>query len=758
MPDKAELAKAIARVESDIVDLRIRLGTQKDALIKQGKRAVWNNQRLTLTKPLYNLLERWWALNLLKHASRSEALYNAKVIGILLPETIQGAIVPPAKRLISTDVMTPNGLMPMRTYDVLQFEASNPDVQPHELKSDAGKSKKGVMASSVKGGITHPDIEVHLRQKSSPGNQHNIEKKLITEASKVPGAKIVVEGTEAVTGKIIRRHVDPQGLNLARFSNYSNLPDVLTLRKPDPADMTPAPPDKPAKKKKAQSTKAKKNLAKTPVTPAKKKPKQVIPAGDLAKAAEEAATVKAAKKQPVKRKVDPKLTAKRGVTPPSPNAAVDVADNAAGTPAAKKQPVKPKAKTPVKVKTPTPSRAITPPSPNTPVIDAADAAKAQPTVPTKVRPTTPPTPPVTPVPVAEKAASVAPSAPKADVHPAPGKGKFSLNLKISPKIKAIGGFILTIGFDLFIGWLEGRRISKMIKALLEENSDKFTTVVNAVATQQDFVKFRFGSNLEKGYQLYFQIELSVTRHCSDGGCGTSGSISEIIFKEVNFSRTKGSDFFPDPQKEKGWGLGGATAVFYQPIFDTGIPVRAATEHAADDDLTEFHQTFILRKKQGIGDYTRDYFDDFHQYCRFFPDSKAGKLFLEFALTDYLNDVTDVELARKPATIMMAPPHNLPFHEVLKWVRWGLATRMSLIVDYYQIVIQMRPEYAIYYLELYDSYFKQMDDGYRKCDSGCHRMTGDKRIIHRLTADDFRMKYRSSTMLLGSERLVHLQNK
>lgn len=744
MPNKAELAKAIARVESEIVELRIRLGKQKDALLSQGKRAVWNDLRAAVTKPLYDLLERRWALDLVKHlpSPAADVLYNVKVVGILQPETVEGAIIS-VERLINTDVMTKNGPMPVRTYDVVQIEADLPDVQPYELKSDAGESKKGVMASSVKGGLTDDDIEVHLRQKSPPGKQLATEKKLITRASKIPGAKILVKGINAVTGKVQQMLIDPRGLNLSIFTRYRSLPDVLTLRKPDPADVVPGPTDKPA---------------------VRKKPNQVIPSDNLGDDSDN----KSAKKQSAKQKAGSKLTASRGVTAPSPNAPAEVAKNTAAQPPAKKQTIKRKVNTPVKAKTPALSREITPPSPNTPLINSPDsgkasdatlAAKAKLAGPPLTLPTTQPIRPANNVPISDKATVVTPSAPKIDAHPATGKGRFSLRLKISPKIKAIGGVVLAIGFDLFIGWLEGRRNSKVIKALLEENSNKFTAVVNAVATQEDFAKFRFGSNLEKGYQLYFQINLTVTRHCSDGGCGTSGRISDIALKEVNFSRTKRSDFSPDPQEEEGWvgSLGEATAVFYQPIFDNGIPVRAATEQAADGDLTEFYQTFVLREKEAVGDYTRQYFEDFQQYYKFFPDSQAGNLFLRFGLDDYLAEITEVEQARKSPMILMAAPHNLPFEEVLKRVRWGLASKMSFIMAFYELVIQLPPEFAVAYLERYDAYFKLMDS-VRKCDYACHRMTGDRRITHRLTADDLRTKPQATILIPGSDKLIYLQNK
>jgi hypothetical protein len=699
MPDQTAITKALAEVDSAIFELRVSLGIKKEALVKSG---LWNNKRLTLTKPLYNLLERRWALKLLKNAATStEVLINVRVVGILLPEIIEGAIVPPATRLIKTDVMTSNGLMPMRTYDAVQFEANSTNTQPHELKSDGGKSSKGVLASSVKGGITHPDIEVHLREKSTPGKQIAAEKKLIADAS-IPGSKIILEGVDAVTGKVVIKHIDPAGLNLSRFHDYNELPDVLTVGKPAPLDPVP---DKPATK-----------------TPPKKKPKPVIPPDAPTDAADNAAKTKAVSKKRGT-KVDPDLKASRAVTPPSPNAAAAAEKP---SPTSTKKAPRGKPTPPVAANVPS-GAAAKPPAAN--IDHAPTGAPAKGAL------------------VAEATPSIPSHAP-VNTPPAPRKGKFSLHLKINPKVKAIGGFVLDIALDLVLGWLENKRIAAEIKKVLETKTDEFTNVVNALTTQEDFAKFRFGSKLENGYQLYFRIELTMTRYCSDGGCGTSGRILDILFKRVTFSRTKGKDFLPDPKDDKDWSTIETIAVFYQPIFDAGIPVLLATQDAADEDLHQFYHTFIARKG-GLGDYHRDYYDAYEQYYKYFPNSRAGQLFLSFKQNAELYDVTAVELARKPPIILMRPPYNRPFDQVIKLVRWSLASEMLFIVDYYEIVISLRPEQTVYYLERYDAYFKRMDNGYRKCEHGCHRTTGDKRMINRLTADDVRRDRPSLTLPAGS---------
>ncbi len=332
---------------------------------------------------------------------------------------------------------------------------------------------------------------------------------------------------------------------------------------------------------------------------------------------------------------------------------------------------------------------------------------------------------------------------KTDALRSSGKSKFSFRVKINPKVRAIGGFVLTIGLDLFLGWLDGRRFSRAIQEQLKKNSDEFSKVINAVATQEDFVKFRTGDKLEIGYQLYLKIELSVQRTCSDGGCSNSGWIKDIKFKRVTFSRTKEADFSPDPKSAKGWdaegSFSGAIAVIYQPIFEQGLPVKRATEDAADEKLIEFSQTFITRKIRGLSDPTRDYFHDFHQYSKLFPKSQAGMTFLGFASNDYLSDITDVEFGMKSPWIMMDPPHNLRFDEVIKKVRWSFASKVMFIKEFYELVISLREDDAIEYLDRYDMYFRELDTGYTKCNVSCHRMVGDRRIIHRLTAEEIRRR-------------------
>jgi hypothetical protein len=83
---------------------------------------------------------------------------------------------------------------------------------------------------------------------------------------------------------------------------------------------------------------------------------------------------------------------------------------------------------------------------------------------------------------------------------------------------------------------------------------------------------------------------------------------------------------------------------------------------------------------------------------------------------------------------MEHPHNREFEAVLKEVRWGMIARISFIRAYYDVVIQMRDQYAIPLLDNYDFWFRQLDDAERACQSSCHRMIGNRSTFRRVTAD------------------------
>jgi hypothetical protein len=229
MPDNPELRKALARVEREIEELSDKLGK-----IKTQRPAEWSRRRATLTKPLYDLYERRWALELLRRASTSGVLIHAEVRGILRPLTVQGGVT--QNPFVSTDVMTKNGLMPKRTYDVFQYDKLDPNTQPHELKSDPLKRGKGVLASSVKGGINDGDLLGHFRVGASPEKQIWAERSLITEALKVPGSKIVIRGVHPLTGALVRLEIDPLGLNLSHFHDYKSAPSRFDITRPDHTD------------------------------------------------------------------------------------------------------------------------------------------------------------------------------------------------------------------------------------------------------------------------------------------------------------------------------------------------------------------------------------------------------------------------------------------------------------------------------------------------------------------------------------------
>ena len=343
-------------------------------------------------------------------------------------------------------------------------------------------------------------------------------------------------------------------------------------------------------------------------------------------------------------------------------------------------------------------------------------------------------------------------------------------LKVRMKIKAGALFILQIGFDLFLGWLDNKRIQRLIAAAVEANKNQFETVMESDQVQEDIAKFRKGDNLEKGYQLYFYLTLFVTRHCSDGGCGSSGSVTDVYFKSVTYSRTNNDDSFPDPTGDDDkWGITfngkyGAEATFYIPIFEKGDSIEPGTADAADDHPEQFIATFVDRKEKSLGSDSVEYFDAYQKYALFMPGSNANIVYnLRWGMDENLVDLTLVELGRKDPIILMYPPNNLSFLDVINKVRWGLTLKISFIADFYKEVMNMNEDQQIYYLELYDKYFRLLDDQYTKCDYSCHRLVRDRRLIHRITADDVRANKKSrfnfeQDMLKNTDKLKNFLDR
>lgn len=721
MPDRETLRKLLATVQREIDELEHKLGKIK---ANDRRQAEWRKRRITLTKKLYDRLELRWALRLARDAPTSDVLIHAEVMGIRRPLTTKGGVT--QNPFISTDVMTKRGLMPIRTYDVLQYDKVHPAVQPHELKS------KSVLPSSVKGGSkSGGDMVAVLRVDSRPERQIWIERKVITEALKVPGSKIVIRGVDPLTGRLVKLEIDPRDLNISRFHDYRSAPSSYKITKPEHTATVVTPDDEKKRKEELREkdeTRKKREAKKKWDAKARDEKSVKNPADTPGKDRTNA---------PRKTKAAPKLD--RGVTPPSPNS--PGADDAGKEPAQKKRSPR---KTAPDVGTKATDdrrvdrsanakgrRADTPKKPVAPV-KAPDVAAV------KVKPETPATPPPTPA----QPKDIAPPTKAVHAPSKPGSGTFRLNLEIHPKVKATGGFILSIGFSLLAGWGESKAVARTIEDAVKANADKFTDLLNTGYVLDDFARFRRGKSMELGYQLYFRIELAVGRRCTDGGCGHSGVLTRIRFTQVTFSRIKGKDFVPEAEREKGWRGSDATAVLFQPIFGLGLPISRGIEDAADGRLELFEHLFVRREAKALGDWEIEYFDDFKQYCALFPESDAGKLFQRFTQNKYLVDINDVDFARKKPIRLMEQPHNLEFEAVLKAVRWGRTARIWFIRDYYDVVIHLPGQYAIPLLDKYDFWFRQLDDAERACQSSCHRMIGSRSTFQRVTADELRQKLRS----------------
>lgn len=552
-----------------------------------------------------------------------------------------------------------------------------------ELKSESTTIK------SIKGGLSKKEIEATFRLKTSIQKQIRKENKILGFARK-NGLNIILKGRDVVTGLFHEIIIDPDNIHATRIISYRKLPDKIL-----PAPLPLPDPAKPKLKKKPIPK------AKTPQK-AKVKPK--------------------AAPQP-----KPKVAAKTPTGKPAPQPKKN-RQTQGGRPSAKSRgttngkPVSVKAAP--KTSTPkTPTDAVSPVKPTASSIIDVDDIKS------------------TLKPAVEPVAESAPVAkPQTGAAPKP-------RFKIGAKLKFGAGLIINLGFDLLFGWLHSRDVKKAIENLEPEIKKGAESLLAQPNIQEEIYKFRSGNDLQSGYTHYFKINLLV--HIDYHEYGVAGQekfadITKIEFKSIEIVRVEGKNDFPDtrdnPSKFEDKPL--VESVFYTPVYQDGERITPPAEDAADGKFNTFIATFINRSG-GIGDYSKAYFDEFRKYAILIPDSAASDLYnLKFGLNEELADLTLVELRYKHPKILMATPHNMDFEEVIKKVRWGLAIKVDFIFYFYNEVIYLDYNSQIYYLEKYDKYFRLLDDAYIKCNSSCHRRIADRRLIHRITANDVREKMQS----------------
>ncbi len=228
MPSQKEINAIIQSLRLDLANARIKAATKKSQL---GK--VWAQYRVSVTRPIYNIAERLFGLDLLSKIQPSiGVLYDVEMISFRLPTTINGK--PVALENQNVSLVNKYGRA-TRTYDLVQYRPDAKignlalDVAPIELKSEGAKTKKsGVVVSSVKGGLSLDDILVHFRDSSTISNQIRKEKKLIQDAIDL-NAKIILRGKEVVTNRVVEIEIDPRRLQVSRIVAYDGSVDKVLL-------------------------------------------------------------------------------------------------------------------------------------------------------------------------------------------------------------------------------------------------------------------------------------------------------------------------------------------------------------------------------------------------------------------------------------------------------------------------------------------------------------------------------------------------
>jgi hypothetical protein len=233
MASQKEIKDALAAVNEELAQARQIAAAAKQKYLSQSNGAeLWKNNVRKETLPIYKLLERRYALNLLSAAPEKVALFNIKVIGIKLPPKMGGAYVSLSNNIVSLQYKKDGVLVSVRTYDtmLLEIDAANvvKDARPVELKSDGAKTIKGVLASSVKGGMVRSkEILSNFRPASTIAGQIKTERIEVIKKAKDLGGMIIMEGFDAVTGVTYRFEVDPAYLQISRVTTYTSLPDLL---------------------------------------------------------------------------------------------------------------------------------------------------------------------------------------------------------------------------------------------------------------------------------------------------------------------------------------------------------------------------------------------------------------------------------------------------------------------------------------------------------------------------------------------------
>lgn len=193
----------LTQTESDLAAERVRVSAVRSRLSPEA----WDRIRAGATKRLYNLLERRYVLKLVKTFPGKTYVEQVQIVGV----EREGTVVRTADIARSAGITDASGR-------IADFgEVGSGGVQLGDLKSPSAQR------SSVQGGITSPDVEGVFRPASEIGRQHQVERAVVDDA-RANGGKILIRGTDPVSGQTVVRRVDPDALQVSRVVDYTSLP------------------------------------------------------------------------------------------------------------------------------------------------------------------------------------------------------------------------------------------------------------------------------------------------------------------------------------------------------------------------------------------------------------------------------------------------------------------------------------------------------------------------------------------------------
>lgn len=255
-----------------------------------------------------------------------------------------------------------------------------------------------------------------------------------------------------------------------------------------------------------------------------------------------------------------------------------------------------------------------------------------------------------------------------DAYKRPTFSKLPTKIRFHHKIlksagRAIAMFwldIIEIGLSILKSYFEEKYIQSLLKRIDNQINILAEQRFNQAFESGEITKFRFGKELEGGYQLYFKIEINAYRLpfirksdqqvtydlIFDGNINTH----EFMFytfdlSDIKIVRHKGASKFPDVNNNADF-KNYPNVILYNEIFETGEVLTEGSEDAADERFniiqTLVYNPFSVKVNYSkeipvpgttmLEDKRRSYVRDFRTYINLFPLSMADQEWKKLSIT------------------------------------------------------------------------------------------------------------------------------